>query len=289
MGAWGTGIFQNDVSDNVRTDYKNKLKMGKTDEDAVKEILTESGDFLHDDEDKFDFWFGLASVMSDLGRLTDEVKTTALGLIDGGGDLFRFEDDKSELKKRKAALAKLREKLVGEQPGRKKIPVVKAFVCPWKPNDVFIFRLDSASYKNTPYFEKYAVMLVDEIVNYDIDIPLGDMLPVTYLKICGKRPNSSEEIETASFIPQRFLFYLGDSRNNKSEREHRFMWYRDGFKKYSSRFEFWGNYEFTHPYNKPWAYPQIRDEKDFHTTIVYPLSRLDECILRSLDYYKENL
>ena len=142
---------------------------------------------------------------------------------------------------------------------------------------------------NTPYFEKYAVMLVDELVNYDIELPLGEMLPVTYLKICEKHPDSAEEIESAPFIPQHFLFYLGDSRNNKSEREHRFMWYRTGFKKYTSGFEYWGNFEFTRPYNKPWVYPQIKDEKDFHTTIVYPLSRLDECILRSLDYYKDKL
>lgn len=93
MGAWGTGIFQNDVSDDVRKDYKNKQKMGKPDEDALKEILAENVVFLNDDEDKFDFWFGLSSVMSDFGKLTDEVKNTALELINVD-DLFRFEDSK---------------------------------------------------------------------------------------------------------------------------------------------------------------------------------------------------
>ncbi len=289
MGAWGAGIFQNDVSEDVRTDYKNKLKLGKTDEDALKEILSEYSDILNDDEDKYDFWFGLASVMSDLGRLTGEVRKAAVELIDGGGDLFRFEDDKSDMKKRKAALEKLREKLVGEQPERKKVPVAKAFVCPWKPNDVLIFKLDSECFKEKPYFNKYAVMLVDELVNYDIEIPLGDMLPVTYLKICDKRPTSAEDIENSPFIPQRFLFYLGDGRKDKSEREHRVMWYRDGFKKCASRFELWGNYEFTRPYNKPWTYPQIKDTKDFHTTIACMPNRLDEYIIKSLDYYKEDL
>lgn len=289
MGAWGAGIFQNDVSDSVKTDYKNKLKLGKSDEDALKEIIAENGDYLNDDEDRYDFWFGLASVMSDLGRLTDKVKNTAVELIDNGGDLFRFEDSKSELKKRREALEKLREKLVGEQPERKRISVAKAFVCPWKPNDVFIYKLDSECIKDKPYFNKYIVMLVDEIANYDIEIPMGDMLPVTYLKICEKRPNSAEDIENSPFIPQRFLFYLKNSKENKTEREHRFMWYKDGFKKHASRFEFWGNYEFTRPYNKPWTYPQIKDSQDFYTTIIGYFSRFDEYIIDSLDYYQEGL
>lgn len=288
MGTWGTNIFQNDVSEDVRDDYKNSLKTGKSDSEALKEILENSKDYLEDDDDKFDFWFGLASVMSDLGRLTDEVKNTAVKLIDDGGDIFRFEDSKSDMKKRKAVLEKLREKLVGEQPERKKIPVAKAFICPWKANDVYIFKLDSEDFKNKPYFGKYIAVLVDETVNYDVDLPLGDMLPVTYLKLCEKRPESSEEIEKAPFIP-RHVFYLGNGRENKSEREHRFMWYRDGFKKNSKRFEFWGNYEFTRPYNKPWTYPAIRDEKDFHTTIACVLSRIDEYIAWALDFYAENL
>lgn len=289
MGNWGAGIFQNDISDDVKTDYKNKLKMGKSDEVALQEILSENSEFLDDAEDKFDFWFGLSSVMSDLGRLTEEVRNIAVGLIDRGGDVFRFEDDKSELKKRKAELEKLRNKLVGEQPERKRIPVVKAFLCPWKPNDILIYTLDSECFKDKPYFNKFIVLLVDEIVNYDVDIPLGDMLPITYLKICDDYPNSVEDINNSPFIPQRFIFYLNNPKKNKLEREHRFMWYRDGFKKQSSRFELWGNYEFTRPYNKPWTYPSIKDLRDFHTTIACMLNRFDEYIIESLDFYKDDL
>ena len=42
MSSWGTGIFQNDVSEEVRTDYRNKLKLGKSDEEALKELLDDS-------------------------------------------------------------------------------------------------------------------------------------------------------------------------------------------------------------------------------------------------------
>lgn len=289
MGTWGAEIFQNEVSEGVKTDYKNMLKVGMSDNDALKEILANSNDYLEDDGDKFDFWFGLALIMSDLGRLTEEVKNTAVELIDSGGDLFRFEDNKREMKKRKVALEKLRDKLVGEQPERKNIPVTKAFVCPWKPNDVLIYRLNSECFSHKPYFNKFIVMLVDEIVNYDVDTPLGDKLPITYLKICNNFPKSVEEIENSLFIPQQFIFYLNNPKKDRSEREHRFMWYRNGFKKSALRFELWGNYEFTRPYNKPWSYPRIKDAKDFHTTIACMLNRFDDYIVESLDYYKEDL
>lgn len=76
MGSWGTGIFQNDVSEEVRTDYRNKLKLGKSDEEALKELLDDSQEYLKEDDDRYDFWFALSSVMYDLGRLTNEVKNT---------------------------------------------------------------------------------------------------------------------------------------------------------------------------------------------------------------------
>ena len=41
MGTWGVGIYQNDISADVKEDYIAKLKSGKSDEVALKEILSE--------------------------------------------------------------------------------------------------------------------------------------------------------------------------------------------------------------------------------------------------------
>lgn len=88
MGTWEAEIFRNDVSEDVMTDYKNKLKIGRTDEDALKELLAESEEYLTDDEDKFDFWFGLALIMSDLGRLTMKLKTSPWNSSTAAGICF---------------------------------------------------------------------------------------------------------------------------------------------------------------------------------------------------------
>ena len=63
MGSWGTKLYQSDVADMVRDDYKNKLRAGKSDEETLKEMLLEYQYERADDEDKFDYWPALADTM----------------------------------------------------------------------------------------------------------------------------------------------------------------------------------------------------------------------------------
>lgn len=35
MGSWGVKLYQSDVADMVRDDYKNKLRAGKSDEETL--------------------------------------------------------------------------------------------------------------------------------------------------------------------------------------------------------------------------------------------------------------
>ena len=94
MGTWGTKIYQNDVSDDVKKDYKNKLRAGKSDEDALDEILDEYDYCIGDSDARYDFWFALADTMWILGRLTNQVKNKALELIDMENKEERWETEK---------------------------------------------------------------------------------------------------------------------------------------------------------------------------------------------------
>lgn len=78
MGIWGTGLYQNDLVIEVKNDYKNKLREGKTEDVAYKEILQEYRSLIVDEDDKFDIWFALADTMWNLGRLNDNVKEKAI-------------------------------------------------------------------------------------------------------------------------------------------------------------------------------------------------------------------
>ena len=82
MGTWGVGIYQNDISADVKEDYIAKLKSGKSDEVALKEILSEYQEDMEDIDCKYDFYLGLADTLWRNGRLTEEIKTIALQLIE---------------------------------------------------------------------------------------------------------------------------------------------------------------------------------------------------------------
>lgn len=273
MGTWGIGIFQNDISDEVCYDYKAKLKLGTSDELALQEIIAENTRYINDEEDKFDFWFALADLLFDLGRLTDDVRNKAIKLIDDGGDLKRGYDS-SNLKKRKIVLEKLKEKLLSEQPSRKKISVAKPFICPWKPNDVFVYQLNSDVYKETEYYGKYVIILVHEIVNHDVEIPnLGDMLPVTFLKYSDKHPENNDDIEKAP--------YLLNYNHYRNGREFRFMWYKKHFKKIVRQFEYVTSYNFTRPDNVADC-PKNEKTSHFYAQLGAFWQRLNEFILKRI-------
>ncbi len=40
MGTWGTGLYSNDFACDIRGDYIDKLKRGKTNDEATQELIT---------------------------------------------------------------------------------------------------------------------------------------------------------------------------------------------------------------------------------------------------------
>ena len=82
METWGVGIYQNDISADAKEDYIAKLKSGKSDEVALKEILSEYQEDMEDIDCKYDFYFGLADTLWKKERLTEKIKTIALQLIE---------------------------------------------------------------------------------------------------------------------------------------------------------------------------------------------------------------
>ena len=39
MGTWGTGLYSNDSACDIRGDYIDKLKRGKTNDEATQELI----------------------------------------------------------------------------------------------------------------------------------------------------------------------------------------------------------------------------------------------------------
>ncbi|MCD7811271.1 MAG: hypothetical protein LUG91_05395 [Ruminococcus sp.] len=82
MGYWGTGLYQNDVSDEVKESYLRALKNGNDNLTATKNIMEQCSDYIADEEDSIYFWLTLADTQWNMGRLLPDVKEHAIFCIE---------------------------------------------------------------------------------------------------------------------------------------------------------------------------------------------------------------
>jgi hypothetical protein len=115
MGSWGPGIFDDDTSCDVRSHYRRQLRAGVPGPQVTDQILRDYAP----GSDPFDtpVWLGLAATQAQLGRLEERVKAKALEIIDSGVDLAAWgEVDAATRQRRRAALQRLRRRLLAPQP-----------------------------------------------------------------------------------------------------------------------------------------------------------------------------
>ena len=157
MGAWGSGLYQDDVACEVRDYYIDCLR----DEDGSAEDKTINyfQDELNDDDDCAVVWFALADTQWKYGRLSETVKSKALEYIDNGINLQLWtEADEKLYSKRENVLADLKNKLESPQPPQKRIPKQRRYICPWKIGDVFAFQINNEELNQHPLFHRWIVL-----------------------------------------------------------------------------------------------------------------------------------
>ena len=116
MGAWGTGLYQDDDTCDIKDEYLTYLRLGMSNEEALEELIECNEELIDDEKIGPLFWLALADTQWKYGRLTNEVKEKALEVINSGKDLKRWEEDKKLYAKRKKVLEDLRERLNTKQP-----------------------------------------------------------------------------------------------------------------------------------------------------------------------------
>lgn len=120
MGAWGTGIFQDDFTCDVRDEY-NDLAALKFEDSEIHTELQES--FKPDGDEESIFWIALALAQHKLGRLDEKTKEKALKFIDSGKALEIWkalaDGDKASIRGRDKALSKAKETILSPQAARK--------------------------------------------------------------------------------------------------------------------------------------------------------------------------
>ena len=107
MGTWGVGLFQDDVTCDIKQEYLNRLRIGYTNEEATEEVIDYNADSVEDEEEAPLFWFALADIQWRYGRLLPEVKEMAMKYLKSGEDLERWKGNAKLYKKRKFVLEEL--------------------------------------------------------------------------------------------------------------------------------------------------------------------------------------
>lgn len=113
MGAWDTGIFDDDIAMDIKAEFEDAIEEGMTVKKATKQILESFEDVLEDEEEASVVYLALAALQLESGTVQSNIKKKALKIIESGQELDRWKDSgEAELNNRKKALNELKEKLL---------------------------------------------------------------------------------------------------------------------------------------------------------------------------------
>lgn len=223
MGAWGTGIYSNDVAEDVKDTYIGLLKSGKSDDEALSALLGEYADELDDPEDELDLYFVLADIMWKYGRLTEEIKKKALDNIEKDLKCGRWTT-KQELKQREKKLSELKDKLGSPMPQRKKVAIHKPYKIGLKANDIFYYQLPEISKWVTnngnrfaeeyeKYAGKYVIVYVMYITQKDWQVKgIPDEMAMCRMFMTDEEPKDPDCLLTAKTIDCMYQWYESSAR-----------------------------------------------------------------------------
>lgn len=197
MGAWGPGLYQDDVAEDVKTEYVNLLRIGKTNKEVTEKLIEDNQVIINDTDDAPIFWFALADTQWKFGRLLPFVKDKALMYLTKEEDLKKWDNgNKASYKYRKKVLEELEKKLNSPMPATKKISIYKYFKCSWNVGDTYAYRLESKYAKTNNLFGHYLIIHKLDDFHHKKGNDY-DVFPYVYTKITKipELPKSLDEID----------------------------------------------------------------------------------------------
>jgi len=158
MGTWGTGLYANDCSGDVRDTYMKFLQEQLSNKEAYQKTLEKFHEYIGDQDEPF-LWYALADTQWKVGRLISEVKEKALKWIEKGGGLENWEESANRGAGWKKTLEKLKEKLESPMPPEKIIKKPVEFTRnPWNVGDVYAYQFHTEVTKERGLFGKYILI-----------------------------------------------------------------------------------------------------------------------------------
>lgn len=202
MGACGTGLYSDDVAQDVREEYKELLMVGLSNEEPTQKLIKDSQWLINDMNDGPVFWFVLADTQWKLGRLLPEVKEKAMKYIQDGEHLKIWSEENPKLGlRRKEVLDKLVNQLNSPMPETKKISTYKYYRNDLKLGDTYAYPLQGDYAKENGLGGRYIIIhkIGDHEEKKGID---KDVFPIIHMKITTDTnlPRNVIELEACEYI-----------------------------------------------------------------------------------------
>ncbi len=165
MGFWNTTLYSNDITCDIRDSYLELLKHNSNNVIIYQNIIKEYQELFDTDEEPL-FWYALADVQWDVGRLSERVKNNVLKYIEEQAGSSFWEDDLDKQSEWHRTLQQLQHKIQSPMPPikrlRKKIDFKKN---PWNVGDVYAYEFHTEKAKEYDLFGKY--ILIQKIGNVE--------------------------------------------------------------------------------------------------------------------------
>ena len=208
MGTWGSGLYANDTSCDVRDTYIGCLQNGLGDQEAYEKTLLEMGECLEDEEEAPLFWYALAETQWKVGRLMPEVKEKALDWIEKGGGLSLWQESSTKGSGWQKTLDKLKVKLNSPVPRRKAVRKPKVVDQNlWNINDLYAYRFPEGKPECADIAGKYIVL---QKIGEDTDFTPGKKMRIhAYNKLFDQLPTIND-LQNVCLLPMDKLARLNN-------------------------------------------------------------------------------
>lgn len=95
MGAWGSSLYANDTTSDVRDSYAELLQNQESGFEAYQKTVEKYEELMDDEDEEPLFWYALADTQWQYGRLMSNVKIKALAWIEKRGGQSLWKESKS--------------------------------------------------------------------------------------------------------------------------------------------------------------------------------------------------
>lgn len=206
--------YDSDLGEDVRNQYIDALRRGQDSTKATNQLIADYEPALFDEEDAPRFWFALADVQWDLGRLEETVKRNALAYIKKELEYAGTQTGNAARTDGSAnVLTMLQQKLSSHQPQQKKIKQYRLYHTDWKKGDVFAYCLNCKDTDYPDFHNRYVYFVVKGTETWHP----GHTIPVVYVYwIASKELLSLDDLQNQAYLPQ---FYTPIAYRNHPELE----------------------------------------------------------------------